>query len=217
MDPKPRDQRLPVAAATPSLTAAMRRARTEAAEQSDVVAELRGAEIARLEMLAEAVRPVLDQVPDSVDLFDTGLVPGDRPRYFVDMIAFVEMQRDRRTYHFFQDTRHGRVTLAESDKIDVMVDRITDYIARRLVEREQSMASDLTVEKAARAFSERPAQKQPVPPAIAPATPARRSFFLTALLFVVELIGSVVLFATIAAVGWFGWNAFWHWWALQGG
>ena len=112
MEPKPRDQRLPVAAATPSLTAAMRRARTEAAEQSDVVAELRGAEIARLEMLAEAVRPVLDQVPDSVDLFDTGLVPGDRPRYFVDMIAFVEMQRDRRTYHFFQDTRHGRVTLA---------------------------------------------------------------------------------------------------------
>ncbi|MBX9738513.1 MAG: hypothetical protein K2X62_00485, partial [Beijerinckiaceae bacterium] len=71
----------------PSLTAAMRRARVEVAERSEVVAELRGAETARLEMLQEALRPVLAQVPDSVDMFDSGLVPGDRPRLFIDMIA----------------------------------------------------------------------------------------------------------------------------------
>ena len=40
---------------------------------------------------------------------------------------------------------------------------------------------------------------------------------MLALLFIVELIGSIVLFATLAVVGYFGWNAFWHWWALQSG
>ena len=47
--------------------------------------------------------------------------------------------------------------------------------------------------------------------------PRRRSFFLSALMFIVELIGSIVLFATLAIVGWFGWNAFWQWWSVYNG
>ena len=59
MDDQPRE----VAKAKPSLATAMRRARIEDAERSDVVAELRGAELARLEMLKDALEPVLAQVP----------------------------------------------------------------------------------------------------------------------------------------------------------
>ena len=135
-----------------SLASALRQARIEGAERSHVVAELRGAEMARLEMLQEAIQPLLAQVPAGIDLFDPALVPGEQPRLFVDMIGFVEMGRDRRLYRFLQDTRHGRVLLAESDKIDAMIDAVRHYIARRLLEREKALASDQTVEQAARAL-----------------------------------------------------------------
>lgn len=219
MDQKPAERGASALHPAPNLSAAIRRARTEAAEHSEVVAEIRGAEMARLEMLAEAVKPVLAQVPESVDLFDAGLVPGDRPRFFLDMLAFVEMGRDRRTYHFIQDTRHGRVTLAESDKIDPMVETITAYIARRLVEREMAIASDGTVEQAARAYA-RGAATRVLSAAQANAAarprPPRR-FFFTALMFTIELLGAIVLFGLLAVVGYFAWQAGLHWWNLQSG
>jgi hypothetical protein len=126
----------------PSLTAAIRRARIESAEQNQAVADLREAEIARLQLLEEAVRPVLDQTPNGIDLFDAGIAYGERPRLFIDMIGFVEMAHDRRTYRFLQDTRHGRVLIAETERIDRVVAAITNYIGRRLVERERALASD---------------------------------------------------------------------------
>ena len=126
----------------PSLTAAIRRARIEGAEQNQAVADLREAEVARLELLEEAVRPVLDQTPPGIDLFDAGIAYGERPRLFIDMIGFVEMAHDKRTYRFLQDTRHGRVLIAESERIDRVVAAITNYIGRRLVERERALASD---------------------------------------------------------------------------
>jgi hypothetical protein len=126
----------------PSLKAAMRRARVEGAEQSHAVADLREAEIARLEILEEAVRPILEQLPSDVDIFDPGIAYGERPRLFIDMIGFVEMAHDRRFYRFQQDTRHGRAVIAESDRVERMVEAIANYIARRLVERERALASD---------------------------------------------------------------------------
>jgi hypothetical protein len=151
--------RLELRSTAPSLTAAIRRARMESAERSDVVAELRGAEMARLEILSDGLRPVLEQVPEGIDLFDQGIVPGEHPRLFVDMIGFVEMGRDRRQYRFLQDSRHGRLVIAESERVDVMVEAITNYIARRLVEREKALAADRTVEEAARAYlAQRPVE-----------------------------------------------------------
>jgi hypothetical protein len=126
----------------PSLTAAIRRARIEGAEQNQAVADLREAEVARLQLLEEAIRPVLDQTPSGVDMFDAGIAYGERPRLFIDMIGFVEMGHDRRTYRFLQDTRHGRVLIAETERIDRVVAAITNYIGRRLVERERALASD---------------------------------------------------------------------------
>jgi hypothetical protein len=126
----------------PSLTAAIRRARIEGAEQNQAVADLRETEIARLQLLEEAIRPVIDQAPKGVDLFDAGIAYGEQPRLFIDMIGFVEMAHDRRTYRFLQDTRYGRVLIAETERIDRVVAAITNYIARRLVERERALASD---------------------------------------------------------------------------
>lgn len=125
-----------------SLREAIRAARMEAAERSGVIVELRDATLARLSMLNELLDPVFAQVPlEHVDLFDRGLMPGEIPRLFIDMVAHVTLARDRRTYRFLQDTRAGRHVLAESTNPNDIVDAVTRYIARRLIAREQAMVS----------------------------------------------------------------------------
>jgi hypothetical protein len=145
VDNPPQSDKRPPIPGPGSLKAAVRKARIESAERSDVVSDLRGAELARLELLQDALSGVLAEVPEGVDLFDTGLVPGDRPRLFIDMLAFIEMAHDRRTYRFQQDTRYGRFKLVESDHLGPVVEAVTTYIARRLVEREKALAADQTL------------------------------------------------------------------------
>jgi hypothetical protein len=125
------------------LKQAIRQARIEAAERTGVVVDLRDAELARLELLNEALDPVFADIPADIDLFDRGLTRGDLPRLWVDMIAHVEMGRDKRLYRFLQDTRYGRRVLAESAEIDAVVQAVTQYIARRIVERERALAGSM--------------------------------------------------------------------------
>lgn len=125
------------------LTAAVREARIEAAERSAVVVDLRDADVARLELLNEALDPLFKDVPAGVELFDRGISKGDTPRLWIDVIAHVEMGRDKRQYRFVQDTRYGRAVLAESYEIAEMKQAVTRYVARRLVERERALADDV--------------------------------------------------------------------------
>src|SRR6202012_415103 len=113
---------------------ALRKARIEAADRTGVVVDLRDAEVARLEVLNEALDPLFAQVPEQIDLFDPGISPGETPRLGVEVVAYVVMGRDKRIYRLVQDTRYGRRVLAESHDVPVMVDAVTDYIARRMVE-----------------------------------------------------------------------------------
>ncbi|RBP15489.1 hypothetical protein DFR50_10845 [Roseiarcus fermentans] len=132
----------PESGGRPDLASALRRARIENAERADAVADLREIELGRLALLESALQKVVRQAPPGVDLFDLTLSRGDRPRVFLDMVAFIEMARDRRTYRFFQDTLYGRVAIAESPKIETIVAACTNYVARRLVERERALAAD---------------------------------------------------------------------------
>ncbi len=134
--------------ATPDLAAAVRQARVENAERAEAIADLRELEMGRLRALESALKPVIDQAPPDVDLFDLALAPGDHPRLFLDMIAFVDMAHDRRTFRFYQDTRHGRVLIAESQSADAIAAAAADYVARRLVERERALAADWRVDGA---------------------------------------------------------------------
>jgi hypothetical protein len=132
-----------VAEAAPSpLTQAMRQARVEAAERTSVVVDLRDAEVARLEMLNEALDPLFAELPPEVELFDRGISRGDTPRLWIDAVAHVAMGRDKRAYRFLADTRFGRKVLAESHEIADMVQAVTAYVARRLVERQRALDED---------------------------------------------------------------------------
>jgi len=131
---------------------ALRKARIEAADRTGVVVDLRDAEVARLEILSEALDPLFVQIPERVDLFDRGISQGDTPRLWIDVVAHVLMGRDKRMYRFVQDTRFGRIVLAESHDVQAIVDAVTDYVARRMIEREHAlvatpMAEPLVVEK----------------------------------------------------------------------
>jgi hypothetical protein len=131
------------AAIPPSpLTQAMHQARVEAAERTSVVVDLRDAEVARLELLNEALDPLFAELPPEVELFDRGISRGDTPRLWLDSVAHIAMGRDKRIYRFLHDTRIGRRVLVESHEIADIVQAVTTYMARRLVERQRALDED---------------------------------------------------------------------------
>src|SRR5262249_35915010 len=130
---------------------ALRQARIESAERTGVIVDMRDADVARLEILNEALDPLFKEIPDNMELFDCGLARGDTPRLWIDAVAHVDMGRDKRTYRFVQDTRYGRKILAERAEPDETVEGATKAAPRRIIERERALASD-----------ERPLQQDPV-------------------------------------------------------
>ncbi len=118
----------------------MRQARIEAAEQTGVVIDLHDAELARLEILNEALDPLFAEIPANVQLFDRGITPGQQPRLWIDAVTHVEMGRDKRVYRFLLDNRFGRRIGAESTAVEPIVQAVTQYVARRLVVRERALA-----------------------------------------------------------------------------
>src|SRR3954463_5853263 len=115
------------------LKEALRKARIDSAERTGVVVDLHDAEVARLELLNEALDPLFAELPPEIDLFDRGISRGETPRLWLDAIAHVSMARDKRVYRFVQDTRYGRKVLAESVSIPDLAEAVTRYLAQRLI------------------------------------------------------------------------------------
>jgi hypothetical protein len=163
---------------------ALRQARIEAADRTGVVVDLRDAEVARLEILNEALDPLFAQIPEQVDLFDRGISQGETPRLWIDVVAHVLMGRDKRIYRFVQDTRFGRIVIAESHDVAVIVDAVTDYVARRMIEREHALVA------------------APAPEPVVIEKPRRSGFWTFALGFVVGVVAlfGLALFATLRSL-----------------
>jgi hypothetical protein len=122
------------------LREALRAARIEAAERTGVVVEMRDAEMARLEILDDELDAVFAEIPAHIALFDRAISRGEVPRLWIDAVAHVEMGRDKRVYRFVQDSRFGRKVLAESILSGEIARAVTKYIARRMIERERTLA-----------------------------------------------------------------------------
>jgi len=124
----------------------------------------------------EALDPLFAQIPAEVDLFDRGISQGDTPRLWIDVVAHVVMGRDKRIYRFVQDSRFGRIVIAESHDVAAVVDAVTDYVARRMIEREHALV----------------ATPAPALEAVAVEKPRRGGFWIFVLGFVA---GAAALFA----------------------
>src|SRR5437667_11324199 len=118
---------------------ALRKARVDQAERTGVVVDLHDAEVARLELLNEALDSLFDEIPSAVDLFDRGISRGETPRLWIDAVAHVAMGRDKRIYRCLQDTRYGRKVLAESVHVPGSVDAVRKYLAQRLIGGERAL------------------------------------------------------------------------------
>jgi hypothetical protein len=142
-----------------NLTDAIRRVRTAEAERSDVVVELRDAERARLEMLADELKGVFADVPAEDEQFVFAVAPGTPPRLWIDLTSFVIMGRDRRIYRFLKDSRLGRTVIRETANLDEMADTVTNYVAERIIERERAIEGEWVVKRALRGEGERQGAK----------------------------------------------------------
>jgi hypothetical protein len=121
------------------LKEALRKARVDQADRSSTVVDLQDAELARLELINEALDPLFEEIPAEVDLFDRGISRGETPRLWIDAVTHVDMGRDKRVYRFLQDTRYGRKVLAETGNVAEIVEAVTKYVAQRMIERERAL------------------------------------------------------------------------------
>ena len=115
---------------TKRLADAVRQAKIAAAHRSDVVVDIREADRARLEILAEELHPIIRELDPADDYFDFTISGGSHPRLRIDGTASVMMARDRRTYRFVRETRIGRLTMAESTEPRTIADRVTERFFR---------------------------------------------------------------------------------------
>ena len=156
------------------LAQSIREMKNALADRDDVVVELREASRMRLELLAQELAPVFEETPKDSEQFDFTISSGLQPRLWIDATAHVAMGRDRRIYRFVRDTRLGRVVLAETAEMKDVADKVTRYIAERMIERERVMDGDV-----------HPAALTVETQAMPSSTPDRWAWFLWALTFII--------------------------------
>lgn len=125
------------------LSDVVRERRIAASEREDVVVDMREADKARLELLSDELKTLIDDIDTDDDRFDFSISSGNQPRFWIDCVTHVHMGRDRRTFRFVRDSRLGRVVLAEDGDLKVIADLISNYVADRVIEREKILEGDL--------------------------------------------------------------------------
>lgn len=151
----------------------VREVKIATADRTDVVVDMRDADRARLELLAEDIRPVLADIDPADDRFDFGVSAGLQPRLWIDAVAHVHMGHDRRVFRFVRDTRLGRMILSDTSDIAATADAVSRYIAERVIERERILAGDFESLKAgAAAQPTGEAAAQPEAKSVAPSETA---------------------------------------------
>ena len=126
----------------------VREVKIATADRTDVVVDMRDADRARLELLAEEIKPVLADIDPADDRFDFGVSVGLQPRLWIDAVAHVHMGHDRRVFRFVRDTRLGRVIMSDTSDMSATADAVSRYIAERVIERERILAGDFESMKA---------------------------------------------------------------------
>ncbi len=125
----------------PSLDRALRKARLAEAAHFDALLDIRDAATLRLQVLKDELQPVIAGRRDAGEFVELSLVPGYPPRLWVDLVSYVIMAPDARTFRFQRDTSAGHEVLFETSDRKEMAEKVTTYVAHRLVERERLMAA----------------------------------------------------------------------------
>jgi hypothetical protein len=122
------------------LRQALREARLAEAAHFDATLELRDSKSIRLQLLKEDLMPAISSSAAAAELFDLALVPGEQPRLWIDLVSYVVMEPDPRTYRLLHDRQDSREILFESDNREQVADFIRKHMAHRLIARERQAA-----------------------------------------------------------------------------
>ncbi len=124
-----------------SLAGALREARQAEAAHFEAVLELRDSKALRLQLLRDELKPLVEASPEARELFDLAVVPGDTPKLWVDLISFVVMEPDPRTYRFLQHRQDRREILFETADRELMAAAVRRHMAHLMVARERQTAA----------------------------------------------------------------------------
>jgi hypothetical protein len=119
------------------LNGALRQARLAEAAHFEAVLDIRDAQTLRLQVLKDELAPIILANSEVAAFVDLALVPGDPPRLWIDLITFIVMAPDPRTYRLMQDGPGGRQTLLETTNRGDMIESVKQHIAHRLIARER--------------------------------------------------------------------------------
>jgi hypothetical protein len=122
---------------------ALRQARLAEAAHYEAVLGIKDAKSLRLQVLKDDIAAVIAHSPEARQMFDLALVPGEPLKLWIDLITFVVMEPDYRTYRLVQDTQAGRDILHETADRPEMVERLKQHMAHRIIARERQMAATL--------------------------------------------------------------------------
>jgi hypothetical protein len=101
--------------------------------------DLRPGPMRKLEELRWKLEPLFAAIPADAEGFDLGFVTETKPKLFVDMLSHVAVDPESGAFRFVQETRNGRRLLLETIDENVLLSRITDHVAERLVARERAL------------------------------------------------------------------------------
>lgn len=118
---------------TNALTVALKEARLAEAARFDAIARVHDARVLRLEALRDVILPEITGNPNLRELIEINIQDGDVPRLWIDLITHVEMEPDPRSYRLVQAFEHGRETLFETPKAELMKRQLLRHIAHRTV------------------------------------------------------------------------------------
>ena len=123
------------------LEEALRRARASEADFLDARANVADLRFLRLEALADEMAKIT-KGQSNLDVFMTlRAIPGDPPRLIVDASSHVVMEPDPRTYMLIYDGPEERKVLCETEERREIEEKLTEYVAHRIVERERALGA----------------------------------------------------------------------------
>jgi hypothetical protein len=118
---------------TSGLGAAMRHVRAAEAAHFEAVAALSDARALRLQILKDELAAIIAASPEARRAFELALIPGDTPRLWLDLITFVVMEPDPKTYRLVQHGQSGREVLLETAERAEMVQQAKLLLAQKVI------------------------------------------------------------------------------------
>ena len=122
------------------LRAALREARLSEAAHHEAVLSLRDSKSLRLQLLKDDLAPVVAATPEAAEVFDLALIAGEPPKLWIDLITYVVMEPDHRTYRIMEDRQNGREILFEGDDRAQAGEALRRHMAHRIIARQRQVA-----------------------------------------------------------------------------